>query len=355
MRDEIVDYVEYWSGRTGIKAAKMIAWTGITRSKFYDWRKRYGSPNQHNADTPRDFWLTEAEKQAIIKYYKDNPLEGYRRLCYMMMDADVAALSPSSVYRVLKNAGLLKKWNGKKSKKGTGFVQPLKAHEHWHIDVSYINVCGSFYFMCSILDGFSRYIVHQEIREAMTEPEIEIILQRAKEQFPEAMPRIISDNGPQFCAKNFREFLRISGMTHVRTSPYYPQSNGKIERYHRTIKSTCIRPNPPLSREDARRIVDDFVERYNHTRLHSAINYITPFDKLEGRAEAILNRRDEKLSAARTARKIRNKTSEKKVLDNESKTRKMKLSGETEVGSAGVQPTRDSRFKAMVYRRDDRK
>src|SRR5437667_6883512 len=102
----------------------------------------------------------------------------------------------------------------------------------------------------------------------MTEGEVEIILQRAREQFPQATPRIISDNGPQFIAKDFKEFIRLCGMTHVRTSPYYPQSNGKIERWHGTLKRDCIRPNVPLSLEEARRLVAEFVEDYNQARLH---------------------------------------------------------------------------------------
>ena len=173
----------------------------------------------------------------------------------------------------------------------------------------YINICGTFYYLCSILDGFSRYIVHWEIREAMKESDVEIILQRAREKFPDAKPRIISDNGPPFIAKDFKEFIRISGMTHVKTSPYYPQSNGKLDRYHRTIKSTCIRSKTPLSLEDARRIVTEFVIHYNNERLHSAIGYITPEDKLEGRAEMIHAARDAKLAAAREARKAKRKAS----------------------------------------------
>ena len=303
VRDEVIDYVRYYSDKTEIAAGDFIRRIGIGRSKYYDWKHRYGKVNEHNAWIPRDFWLTDFEKQAIIDYYDDNPLEGYRRLCYMMIDADIAAASPSSVYRVLANAGLLNKWSGKKSKKGTGFVQPLEAHQHWHIDISYINICGTFYYMCSILDGFSRYIVHWEIREAMKESDVEIILQRAHEKFPDATPRIISDNGPQFIAKDFKEFIRISGMTHVKTSPYYPQSNGKLERYHRTIKSTCIRANTPLSLDDCQRLVTDFVDHYNNVRLHSAIGYITPADKLQGQAETILAWRDAKLASARDARK----------------------------------------------------
>jgi len=309
VRDEVIDYVRYWSDKTQIKATTMVNWIGIARSKYYDWRSRYGKVNEHNAWIPRDFWLADWEKQAIIAYYLDHPLEGYRRLTYMMLDDDIVAASPSSVYRVLKNAELLNRWNRKPSKKGDGFTQPLRPHEHWHVDISYINISGTFYYLCSVLDGFSRYIVHWEIRKQMTEMDVEIILQRAHEMFPEAHPRIISDNGPQFIAKDFKEFIRLSGMTHVKTSPYYPQSNGKLERYHKTIKSTCIRPKTPLSLEDARRLVKDFVTHYNTQRLHSAIGYITPKDTLEGRAEMIHAQRDAKLAAARQARKAKRQAS----------------------------------------------
>lgn len=309
IRDEVVDYVRYWSSRTEIKAGKIVNHIGINRSKYYDWRRRYGKTNEHNAWIPRDFYLTDREKRAIIAYYNTHPLEGYRRLTYMMMDDDIVAVSPSSVYRVLVNAGLLRRWNRKPSKKGAGFQQPLKAHEHWHIDISYINICGTFYYLCSILDGFSRYIVHWEIRESMTEADVEIILQRAREKFPDAKPRVISDNGPQFISKDFKEFIRISGMTHVKTSPYYPQSNGKLERYHRTVKGTCIRVKTPLSLEDARDLVTDFVDHYNNKRLHSAIGYVTPKDKLQGRAEMILAERDAKLVAARECRKAKRQAS----------------------------------------------
>jgi putative transposase len=227
----------------------------------------------------------------------------------MMIDADVVACSPASVYRVLKAAGLLERHNSKPSLKGTGFVQPLAPHEHWHVDVSYLNIAGTFYYLCSLLDGCSRSIIHWEIRETMTEVDIEQIVQRARERFPGVTPRIISDNGPQFVAKDFKEFIRICGMTHVKTSPYYPQSNGKIERFHRTIKGDCIRTQTPLSLEDARRIVADYVEHYNTVRLHSAIGYVTPQAKLEGRDQEILAQRDRKLEAAREQRKQKRRAS----------------------------------------------
>ena len=136
----------------------------------------------------------------------------------------------------------------------------------------------------------------------MKEQDVEIVLERAREHFPGEMPRIITDNGPQFIAKDFKEFIRMAGMTHVRTSPYYPQSNGKIERWHGSLKSECIRPNVPLSLEDARRLVEWFVDGYNHERLHTAIGYVTPGDRLAGREQAIFSERDRKLTEARARR-----------------------------------------------------
>lgn len=297
--------MRYWTGRTGISAKIFVSWLDLPRSKFYDWCRRYGKENGHNGFIPRDFWLESWEKEAIIAFHREHPLEGYRRLAYMMIDADIVAVSPSSVYRVLKSAGLLDRWNRKPSKKGTGFCQPDRPHRHWHTDISYINVCGTFYYLCSVLDGYSRYVVDWDIRESMKERDVEIIIQRATEKFPGVCPRIISDNGPQFIARDFKEFIRLRGMTHVRTSPFYPQSNGKIERWHKSLKAECIRRKTPLSLEDSRRIVADFVREYNDVRLHSAIQYVTPRDKLEGKAEAIQASRRRKLAEARRRRRAR--------------------------------------------------
>jgi putative transposase len=196
VRDEVVDFVTRWSRETDIPVAHLVEWLEVSPSKYYDWRRRYGQANEHNGRVPRTFWLQEWEREAIIDFYRKHPDEGYRRLTYMMIDTDVVAASPSSVYRVLTQAKLLNRWDQKPSKKGQGFQQPEKPHEHWHIDVAYINICGTFYYLCSILDGYSRYLVHWEIRETMTEADVEIILQRARERFPQVEPRIISDNGP---------------------------------------------------------------------------------------------------------------------------------------------------------------
>ena len=165
-----------------------------------------------------------------------------------------------------------------------------------------MNIVGTFHYLCAVLDGYSRFIVHWEIRAQMQEQDIEIILQRARERVPEARPRIISDNGPQFIAKDFKVFIRLMGMTHVRTSPFYPQSNGKLERWHQSLKRECIRPNGPVSLDDARRLVETYVRAYHEVRPHSAIGYIAPRDQLFGHAQRIHANRQEKLAAAAAQR-----------------------------------------------------
>jgi hypothetical protein len=136
VRDAIVDYVAYWTERAELPIRRLLGWLGLAASKFFAWRDRYGLANEHNAQVPRDWWLEPWEKTAIIIFHAGHPLEGYRRLAFMMLDADVVAVSPSSVYRVLRDAGLMEIHNNKASLKGEGFQQPLRPREHWHVDVS---------------------------------------------------------------------------------------------------------------------------------------------------------------------------------------------------------------------------
>ena len=305
IRDEVVDFVRHWTGRTELPAQRLLGWIQLSPRQYHRWQERFGKVNEHNHLVPRDHWLEAWEKQAIVDFCREYPLEGYRRLTFMMLDRDIVAVSPASVYRVLKQAGLIRGLWQKLSRKGQGFVQPLQPHEHWHIDFSYVNIAGTFYYLCSILDGASRYIVQWDIREAMKESDAEIVLQRAREKYPLARPRVISDNGPQFIAKDFKEFIRLWQTSHVLTSPHYPQSNGKLERFHRTLKEQAIRPKTPLTLVEARKVVREFADHYNTVRLHSAIGYVTPEDRLENRQEQIFTARDQKLAAARENRKMK--------------------------------------------------
>jgi transposase InsO family protein len=218
----------------------------------------------------------------------------------MILDDDIVAVSPSTVYRVLKAVGRL---DGQFIFQGKRIQAAEKPHDHWRVDISCLNVDGTFYYLITVLDGYSRYIVHFDLRESMTEVDVEIVCQAALEKHPGVRPRIISDNGPQFIAKDFKAFVRFSGMTPVTTSPYYPQSNGKLERFHGTIKKECIRPTCPRTCEEAMRQISACVKHYDEVRLHSEIGYITPAECLCGLGDQIHAERNRKLEEARVRRR----------------------------------------------------
>lgn len=175
LRDAICDLVRHYAALTELATARLLGWIGLSPRKYHHWRDRYGQANEHNGLVPRDHWIESEERQAIIGFAREFPLEGYRRLTFMMLDHDIAAVSSSTTYRVLKEAGLLQPWNSKPNRQGTGFVQPLEPHDHWHVDFSYLNVAGTFYYLCSVLDGCSRSILSWDIRPAMKEADAEIV------------------------------------------------------------------------------------------------------------------------------------------------------------------------------------
>lgn len=289
--------------RTNIECNRIIGWLGITRSKYYSWNVRLGKPNEHNGKIPSKHWILPWERESIIEYARKKEHEGYRRLTYMMLDEDVVAVSPATVYRVLKIAGLLNRWNKIPSQlKKQGFDQPEFPHQHWHTDIKYVNYHGTFLFLISIIDGYSRYIVNHDLRLNMQEYDIEITLQKAIEKYPDVKPRLISDNGSQFISKDFAEYLKFAGLQHVRTSIAYPPSNGKIERFYRTIGEECLTKRSFINLDDARKQISSYIEYYNTKRLHSSLFYLTPEDFMLGRIDEKLEARDKKLFEAKINR-----------------------------------------------------
>ena len=303
IRDNVVEFINVITPKIDVKTKELLSLIGINSSKYYSWVGRKGKTNNHNGKIPRKHWCLDWEREAIINYAKAHSGEGYRRLTYMMMDEDKVAVSPSTTYRILKATGLLNRWNKvKKSDKGGGFVQPTAVHQHWHTDIKYVNYHGTFLFLISVIDGYSRYIVHHELRQNMQEFDIEITIQRALEKHPGCKPRIISDNGPQFISKDFAEYLKFVGLQHIRTSIAYPQSNGKIERYHRTIHQECLMKTSLVNLVDARKQIASYIDYYNAKRLHSSLFYLKPEDFLLDRIEEKLNLREKKLKEARKNR-----------------------------------------------------
>jgi transposase-like protein len=283
---------------TGIAILTLALYAGVSRRTFREWLLRKGEETKHNGHIPRDHWLTPFEQEAIIRYCEDQMELGYRTLCWQMVDANIAFVSPGTVYNTLKKSGLTKKWAEIAEASKKGFEQPKAVHEHWHIDFSYIRVCGVFYYFISVMDGYSRKILSWDLCQSMEGLWAEIAVAKAMEKYPYAKPRIISDNGSQFISKDFRELTRLLEIEHTFTSPAHPQSNGKLERFHRTLKSEHVRVSAYLSYEDAKERMGRWIEYYNEQRLHAALLYLPPEDVFQGLKETRLAERRKKMYTA---------------------------------------------------------
>jgi hypothetical protein len=309
-RQTIQAEIKRLEGKTGLPLKTLLAFGGIPMRTWEEWQSRQGIETKHNNNIPKSYYLTPEETESIAQYCAANSeggLKGYRVLCYEMIDKDVAFVAPGSVYNVLKARNLFQKWvidteNGNTGKHG--FDQPKAVHEQWHIDFSYIKVCGVFYYFIGILDGYSRRMLHWKLCLTMEGINAELLVAETKQMYPEAKnPRLISDNGSQFTSKDFEELLVYLEIGHTCTSPSHPQSNGKLERFHRTWKTENVRRDAFLGYDDAIKQIGAWIDYYNSVRLHSAIWYLTPDDIFFGRKETRLAERNEKLYNARVTRK----------------------------------------------------
>lgn len=303
IRDEVVDFIAFKKSQTGLSESHLLKLLSFERKKFYTWKQAYGRPWLYSCNLPSSEQITEKEKEAIISFYQAHPNDGYRRCAYMMIDRDIAYVQPSSVYRILTEADVMRSRTIKSSSKGKGFTQPLGPHEQWHSDITNVTCGDTVYHLISIIDGYSRAVIAWSLREKMKTKDVNLVFQKATESFPDATPRCITDNGSQYKSREFTQFITRNHYSHTTTSPYYPQSNGKQERFHGSLKSECIRVMAPMNKADSERIIDEYVKYYNNQRLHSATSYITPSDMLKGRQKQILEQRDQKLKEAKIQRR----------------------------------------------------
>ena len=292
---------------TELPLPTLLAFAGIPERTWRERRERRGLQTRHNNNIPRSYYLTPEEEAAIIRFCQDNsllhPEKGYRTLCWEMVDKNIACVGASSVYNVIKRHKLDKKRAEMTEQAGREFEQPKAVHEQWHIDFSYIKISGSFFYFVSILDGYSRRILNWRLCDTMEGINAELLVMETKELYRDAKnPRLISDNGSQFISKDFKELLIMLEIGHTFTRACHPQSNGKIERFHRSFKTEHTRRSAYVDDRDARVRMALWLAYYNSGRLHSAIGYLTPDDVFFGRRESRLAERREKLHTARINR-----------------------------------------------------
>ncbi|WP_461257553.1 transposase [Treponema sp. R80B11-R83G3] len=291
--------IRRYHAKTGLPTHALLKYAGIPERTWREWARRRGAETKHNNNIPKSYYLTPEEVKAIIAYCASSPLKGYRMQSWEMVDKNIAFVSCGSVYNVIKRHNLDKKWAELAEEAKKGFDQPQAVHEQWHIDFSYIKIQNSFYYFLGILDGYSRKILNWRLCKNMEGLNAEILLAETKETYPQAAsPRLISDNGSQFISKDFEELLALLEFGHTLTSANHPQSNGKLERFHRTLKTEHVRRASYLEYQDACIRLAEWIAYYNSERLHSAIWYLTPNDVFYGRAAGRLAERKEKLHTA---------------------------------------------------------
>lgn len=281
----------------------------LTRSVYYDWlgKQKIGRLADRVVVPRSPLKVLPEEVKSAVEYAKTHPREGYRRLAWMMVDDDIVYLAPTAVYRILDKHDLLYRW--KRPAPGMGKKVPVASYpdEVWHVDLMYLWVKGRWYFLVTVLDSYSRYVVHWELALSMLASEVADIIAAALEKVPGKRPRIVRDNGSQFVSKEWREVIRHFEIEEIPIRVRHPESNGRIERYHRSVREEAFGDEEKEDYYQARDLLDQWVKYYDNERLHSALNYLRPVDYYRGNPEALMAERKEKLTKAAARRKDVNK------------------------------------------------
>ena len=295
--------------QSGVALSSVLAALGLTHSVYYDWinKEREGNLADHIVVPRSPLTALSEEVEATVAYAKAHPREGYQRLAWMMVDEDVAYLTPSAVYRILDRHDLLYRWKRPEPCQGRRVPEATYPDEVWHVDLMYLWVKGRWYFLVSILDSYSRYIIHWDLALSMRAEEIAEILAVALEKVPGKRPRIVRDNGSQFVAKEWREVVRHFELEEIPIRVRHPESNGRIERYHRSVREEGFESEEADGFYQARDLLAQWVRYYNEGRLHSALHYLRPVDYYRGNPEALLADREKKIKEAIARRKEMNK------------------------------------------------
>jgi transposase InsO family protein len=280
---------------------------------YYEWRERAEARRLDDL-IPGGRCMSAVlpeEKDAVIAYALAHPKEGYRRLAWMMVDADVAYLSPASVYRVLNDADLLYRWK-RSHRAGEKPAAPTRPNQRWHTDIMYLRVADTWYFLVTLIDGYSRYVVHWELLTTMRAADVRLVIQHALELRQLKDVEIVSDNGSQFTSADFKALVRQFELQHIRIRTYHPESNGTIERFHRSTRE-ALEDADLRNLSHARELIGRWVKHYNESRLHASLQYLPPAEYFSGEPQCRLDDRLYKLERARRQREIINRQRHRQV------------------------------------------
>ncbi len=315
LQQRIDEEVQLTRRRSGWPARRTLAVLGIGPSSYYRWLREAAWTRPPAQPPPKPVQVYEAlpeEKAAALAYARTHPQLRHRELAWRMVDEDVACLSPSTVYRVLKQARLVCTWRRRQKRYRTDAEKAQRADERWASDLLHLKVGQAQFYLVAFLDEYSRYIVHHELLLSMDGATVSLAAQAALEKLergedgrPARSPEIRSDNGSGYISKEFRDVLGAWDLTHQRIKPHCPEENGLMERAYRTLREA-------LEGEDlsnllkARDVLKRLVRWYNEERLHSALGYLRPVDYYCGDPRRLHEIRRLKLAQARHARREAN-------------------------------------------------
>jgi transposase InsO family protein len=315
LQKRVHEEVEQARRRSGWSAKRTLAALGIPRRTYYRWLQEEAWAKALPAEPVKPVQPYEAlteEKQAVLAYARKHPELRHRELAWRMVDEDVACLSPSTVYRILKEANLVCPWRRRTKRRRTEEEKATRPNQRWVTDLMQLQVGDGVYYFVSFMDEYSRYIVHHEVLTGMDGISVSLAAQTAIETLPRgedgqplAKPEMQSDNGSSFIAREFLLVLKEHGLGHHRIHPHCPEENGVIERSFRTLRE-ALEGQELTNLLEAERILARLVRWYNTERLHSALGYLPPEVVYRGDPEARKEERRRKLAQARHRRKEKN-------------------------------------------------
>lgn len=305
--------------RSGWSARRTLAALGIPRGTYYRWLKEEAWARQRQEGLPpvQAFEALPEERAAVLSYARQHAAIRHRELAWRMVDEDVAYLSSSTVYRILREADLMCRQRGRKKRYREEIEKASRPDQRWGTDLMYVKVNGVMYFYLGFIDEYSRFIVHWELLSDMGGQSVSLGGQAALETLPRdaggqllEKPEIRSDNGSCYVSKEFHGVLEHYGLTHVRIKPHCPEENGIMERSNRTVREaleeTALESDPQANRYHAEEAIGRIIEWYNTERLHSSLGFLRPIDYYRGDPAVLHEARRKKLAAARHRRRERN-------------------------------------------------
>jgi len=315
LQQQVHEIVEETKQRSGWPVRQTLGVLGVSRASYYRWRRAAAWCREENDGRPRPVQVYEAlpeEKQAVREYALKHPGMRHRQLAWRMVDEDVAYLSPSTVYRILREEKLVCPWRRRTKRSREQKEKAQRPDEIWATDLKYIAVAERNYYLISFLDEYSRYIVHHELLSSMDGHSVSLAAQAALEKLPRhadgrlaARPDIRSDNGSGYISREFGLVLDQYALFHRKITPHCPEENGIMERTYRTVDE-ALEGEELESYVQADRVVSRIIGWYNNERLHSALGFLRPVDYYRGNPEAQHEARRQKLAAARHRRKEKN-------------------------------------------------